>query len=105
MIEPRQGEVYWADLDPVQGREMAKLRPVLIVSPDAMNRNLQTVVAAPITSTIRNWPTRCTITLRGKTRSVALDQIRCISTGRLRKKLASVDTDRPLEILQAIFAK
>ena len=49
VADPRQGEIYWASLDPTIGREIAKRRPVLIVSPDDMNRNLLTLIAAPIT--------------------------------------------------------
>jgi len=33
-----RGEIYWADLDPVRGREQAGLRPVLILSNDLFNR-------------------------------------------------------------------
>ena len=102
--EPRQGEVYWASLDPTVGREIAKRRPVLIVSPDDMNRNLQTVIAAPVTTTIRPWPTRYPIHLHGKPRSVALDQIRCLSVARLGRKISFVDPGPALEILQHIFA-
>ena len=102
--QPRQGDVYWASLDPTVGREIAKRRPVLIVSPDSMNRNLQTVIAAPITTTIRPWPTRYLIQLRGKSRSVALDQVRCLSVARLVSKITAVDPRPALQILQNIFA-
>jgi mRNA interferase MazF len=104
VTDPRQGEIYWASLDPTVGREIAKRRPVLIVSPDDMNRNLRTVIAAPVTTTIRPWPTRCAIHLRGRSRSVALDQIRCLSVARLGQKIAFVDPRPALEILQHIFA-
>ena len=42
--------VYLADLDPVRGREIAKTRPVVVVSQDEMNRNLDTVVVCPLTA-------------------------------------------------------
>ena len=101
---PRQGEVYWANLDPTVGREIKKRRPVLIVSPDVMNRNLETVIAAPITSTHRPWPTRCSISVRGKARSVALDQIRCLSIERLARRVAAADAGPALAILREMFA-
>jgi mRNA interferase MazF len=34
----RRGEIYFAELDPTQGREQAGRRPVLILSIDAINR-------------------------------------------------------------------
>src|SRR6202043_3137311 len=45
-----RGEIYWADLDPVRGREQAGLRPVLILSNDLFNRHSGTVIAMAITS-------------------------------------------------------
>jgi mRNA-degrading endonuclease toxin of MazEF toxin-antitoxin module len=63
---PMQGEVWWVNLDPTVGKEIKKRRPCLIVSPDDMNAHLGTVIAAPITSTIRVWPSRVAITLQRK---------------------------------------
>ncbi len=102
----RQGDVYWANLDPAVGREIKKRRPVLIVSPDVMNRNLGTVIAAPITSIHRPWPTRCSINIRGKTNSVALDQIRCLSVDRLARRItfADAEAEAALAILREMFA-
>ncbi|MGQ0656286.1 MAG: type II toxin-antitoxin system PemK/MazF family toxin [Betaproteobacteria bacterium] len=101
---PRQGEVYWVSLDPVRGREMSKRRPGLIVSPDEMNAYLGTVIVAPVTSTMRPWATRYTLTLSGKSRSLALDQIRSIDAERLGKRIAAVDPAPALQILRAMFA-
>jgi len=42
VADPRQGEIYWASLDPTIGREIAKRRPVLIVSPDDANASFKT---------------------------------------------------------------
>jgi mRNA interferase MazF len=104
MEYPRQGDVYWANLDPTIGREIRKRRPVLVVSPDEMNRNLSTVIAAPVTSTHRPWPTRCRISYRGRSSSAALDQIRCLDVARLGKRLAAVDPEPALGILRTVFA-
>lgn len=45
-----RGEVYWADLNPVRGREEASLRPVLVISHQELNRHSGTVIALAITS-------------------------------------------------------
>lgn len=42
-------EVWLARLDPAEGSEMRKTRPVVVVSPDEMNARLLTVMAAPLT--------------------------------------------------------
>ncbi len=101
---PRQGEIYWVNLNPVRGREMSKRRPGLVVSPDEMNEGLGTVIVAPLTSTLRPWATRYTFTLAGRPRSVALDQVRAVDSGRLGKRIASVNAAPALEILRAMFA-
>ncbi len=51
-------QVVLVDLSPVKGKEMSKVRPCLIISPNAANKHLQTVIIAPLTSTIKNIPTR-----------------------------------------------
>ena len=56
MVE--QYEVYWVELDPTRGGEMAKTRPCVVVTPSDLNMYLTTVVIVPITSTIRNYPYR-----------------------------------------------
>ena len=101
---PRRGEIYWVALDPTVGREIRKTRPALVVSPDEMNQALGTVVLAPITATVRDYPTRYTIRLQRKTASVALDQVRTVSVERLLGKITAVDPRPALAILQEIFA-
>jgi mRNA interferase MazF len=49
MNEPRRGDVYWINLDPAIGAEIKKLRPCVIISPDAANRTSPLVIVAPIT--------------------------------------------------------
>ncbi|HEX9785164.1 MAG TPA: type II toxin-antitoxin system PemK/MazF family toxin [Opitutaceae bacterium] len=97
MIPVRYG-IYLASLDPTVGREMAKTRPVVVVSMDAMNRHLDTVVACPLTTRIHPaWRSRIQIRCAGKPAEVAVDQIRTISNARLRKRidmLAAQDAER-----------
>ena len=102
---PRQGEVWWVNLDPTIGKEISKRRPCLIVSPDDMNAHMGTVIAAPITSTLRSWPTCITIKLQRQNSSVALDQIRMIDNMRLVKRITVIDAEPALEVLREMFAK
>ena len=51
--------IYLADLDPTRGREITKTRPVVVVSLDAMNRHLDTVVVCPLTTRLHpRWRSR-----------------------------------------------
>jgi mRNA interferase MazF len=57
-----------------------------------MNEPLQTVLVAPMTTTLRTYPTRITLTFRKKTGQVALDQLRAVDHQRLVRKLGVVST-------------
>jgi len=87
---PRRDEVWLIRLDPSLGAEIRKTRPCLVVSPDEMNEPLQTVLVAPMTTTLRNYPTRVTLKFQGKTGQIALDQIRAIDRERLVRKLGTI---------------
>lgn len=89
-------EIYLVCLDPTVGAEMKKTRPCVIVTPDEMNRPLQTVTVVPVTSTSpRTLPTRikikATATSGLKDESYAvLDQIKTIDKSRCVKRLGKV---------------
>jgi len=59
-------DVFLISLDPTKGSEIKKTRPCLVISPNEMNRHIRTVINAPMTSTIKNYPTRVTTTFEGK---------------------------------------
>ena len=44
---PWRDQVWLVSLDPTQGAGIQKTRHCLVVSPDEMNRHLQTVIIAP----------------------------------------------------------
>jgi mRNA interferase MazF len=82
---------YLADLNPTRGAEISKIRPVVVVSHDAMNQALDTVVVCPLTSQLRpTWRTRVACQCAGKRAEIAMDQIRTITKLRLVKHLGSV---------------
>jgi len=54
--QPRRGEVYWADLEPVLGSEQGGKRPVIVVQNDIGNRYSATTVIVPVTSSpAKSW--------------------------------------------------
>jgi len=83
----RRFEVWLVNLDPAIGKEIKKTRPCLIISPDEANKYLDTVVVAPMTTIIRNYPTRVHCVFQRKAGQVAIDQIRSLDKTRLLKKL------------------
>lgn len=80
--------VYLADLDPVRGREIAKTRPVVVVSQDEMNRYLDMVVVCPLTTKLHpRWRSRIQTVCAGRKAEIAVDQIRTLSKERLGRRL------------------
>jgi mRNA interferase MazF len=95
--------VYLADLNPTQGAEMSKLRPVVVVSLDEMNAALDTVVVCPLTTQLHpRWRSRLQIRCAGKAGEIAVDQIRALSKWRLRKKVDSLTAQAALQLRQLI---
>jgi mRNA interferase MazF len=84
-------DIRWAGLDPTMGSELAKTRPVVIVSLDALNERLQTVTVCPLTTQLHPaWRTRLGVRIARKNAEIAVDQIRAISKARIGRKLGSL---------------
>lgn len=93
-MEITQYEIVLVNLDPIPiaiGRsEMKKTRPCAVISPNEMNKYLQTIVVAPLTSTSKPYPTRVEIK-QAKTKGwVVLDQIRTVDRMRIVKKTGNL---------------
>ena len=100
-------DVFLVNLDPTVGSEIQKTRPCLVISPDEMNRNIRTVIIAPMTSTQKEYPTRVSCTFQKKKGQIVLDQLRTIDKARLIRKLGTIESKDQLEvisILQRLFA-
>jgi len=83
--------VYLINPDPTIGHEIHKTRPCLVISPDEMNDNLQTIMVAPMTTKSHDYPTRVKVIFQEKTGWIVLDQIRTVDKKRLTKKLGALD--------------
>jgi len=92
-------DVYLINLDPTLGVEIKKTRPCLVISPDEMNRHINTVIIAPMTTKGRAYPSRVDCKFQGKQGQVVLDQIRTVDKVRLVKKLGRVDAKTQSEVL------
>jgi len=99
---PRRDEVWLVALDPSKGTEIKKTRPCLVVSPDEMNEPLQTALIAPMTTTVRSYPTRVNVTFRNKAGQVALDQLRAVDHQRLVRRLGTISTNASREVANVL---
>jgi len=82
----KQYDIIWIDLNPTIGHEIKKVRPCVILSPDEMNLNIDTIIIAPMTTKSRSYPTRVKIFFEKKLGWIVLDQIRTIDKIRLKGK-------------------
>ncbi len=91
-------DVYLINLDPTIGSEIKKTRPCLVVSPDEMNRYINTVIVTPMTTKGRAYPTRVNCKFQGKQAQIVLDQIRTVDKTRLVKRLGKVDAQTQTKV-------
>jgi mRNA interferase MazF len=98
MVKVKRFEVWLINLNPTLGSEMKKSRPCLVVSPDEANNFLQTVIIVPLTSTLRNYPTRVNCTFQNKSGQLAIDQIRAIDQSRLIGKIGVMPDKISIEL-------
>jgi len=101
-------EIWLARLDPSEGSEMRKTRPVLIVSPEVMNDRLRTVITAPLTAGGFTAPFRVPCRFASVSGQVALDHLRAVDKARLIRRLGELDqvtAKLALEVLGEMFAE
>ncbi len=96
-------EIYLADLNPTIGSEIKKVRPVVVISHDAMNKYLETVVVCPLTSKLHpRWRSRIQTACANKKAEIAVDQIRTISKQRLQRKIDQLNPDKAAQLRKLI---
>ena len=103
-VVARRFEVYVVNLDPTVGHEIRKLRPCVVISPDEMNRHIQTLIGAPMTTQGRPYPTRVPCTFQGKRGQIVLDQIRAIDRIRLVKRLGKLTAGKSADVVAVLAA-
>ncbi len=106
MARIRRGEIRWADLNPVRGREQSGLRPVLILSGDIFNERSGTVIAMAITSQPQRAGFPLTFELTSvdlpKRSWVKISQIRTLSVERIGKALGKVSPEELDQIVEGL---
>ena len=102
-----RGDVRWADLNPVRGREQAGRRPILVLSHDVFNERSGTVVAVALTS----QPQRAAFPLSLELHSpelprkswVKISQIRTLSTERIGSRIARATPEEVARVVEGLI--
>lgn len=87
----KQFEVYLLNLDELPSKDAKNTRPAVVISPDEINRNVESAIVAPIASTNAKYPTRVAIEFLNSPRFVILDQIQTVDSARLVKKIGELE--------------
>ena len=101
-------DIYLLNMDTKPSGEARNTRPCVVVSPDELNRHVETAIIAPISTTRTKYPTRVEIEFLNGRRHVILDQIRTVDRDRLVKKIGQLDDSgrkRVLDTLTELFAE
>jgi mRNA interferase MazF len=93
---PDRGHIIWIDFDPQAGREQARHRPALVLSPKAYNRKTSLCVLCPMTSQVKGYPFE--VLVAGKESSVVLaDQVKSLDWRARKAKKKAVADDKVLD--------
>lgn len=95
----KQFEIWIADLNPRMGTETRKIRPVIVVQTDLLNKEHPSTVVCPITTNVKPDSEILRVHLK-KSKfglkedcDIMIDQVRAIDNKRLVRKVGEVDRD------------
>jgi len=101
-----RGDVRWADLNPVRGKEQARNRPVLVLSHDVFNERSGTVIAVALTSQPQRAAFPLTLELRSEDLPmkswVKISQIRTLAAERLGARLGSATPEEVARVVDGL---
>lgn len=95
-------DVFLINLDQQPSKDAKNTRPAVVVSPNEMNKNIEHVMVAPLSSTRVVYPTRVPVNFLNGERFVILDQIRTVDKLRLVKKIGEIDQPTRKQILERL---
>ena len=99
----KQGELWYADLNPVKGSEQAGFRPVVVISGNLMNEYLNTVICCPLTRKIKNYHGNVVLEPDPQNKlkassEILTAQIRTIAKERLVKRIGVISNEQVLKV-------
>ena len=101
-----RGEIRWADLNPVRGRQQAGQRPVLIVSQDVFNERSGTVIAVALTNQPQRAGFPLTLELHAKGLPkkswVKISQIRTLAVERIGKVIGRASPEEVAQVVEGL---
>ncbi len=75
---PNKGDLVWVDFNPTKGREQAKVRPSIVISPKSYNQKTNLAIMCPITSVAKGYPFEVVVKNKEITGVVLADHVRSL---------------------------
>jgi mRNA interferase MazF len=101
-----RGEIRWADLNPIRGREQSGLRPVLVLSQDVFNDRSGTIIAVALTSQPQRAGFPLTLELQTKRLPkkswVKISQIRTLAVERIGKVIGRASPEEIAQVVEGL---
>ncbi len=103
----RQGEIWFANLNPTKGSEQSGFRPLVIISGNMLNEYLKVVITCPLTTKIKNYKGNVVLEpddLNKLTQpsEILTFHIRSVSKERLVRKIGDINSDELAIIKQGL---
>ena len=104
----KQREIWYANLNPIKGREQKGIRPVVIVSGNSMNEHMDICIVCPLTSKVKRYA-GCVLLKKDKLNGQKDDseiitfQIRTIAKERLTKKIGEITSEQLKNLKQGLI--
>ncbi len=99
-----RGELRWADLNPVRGREQGGTRPIVILSQDVFNERSGTVIAMAVTSQPQRAGSPLTLELESsslpKRSWVKISQVRTVSVKRIGDLIETLPPEQLNQLIE-----
>ena len=75
---PDKGDIVWVDFNPTRGREQAKVRPAIVISPKSYNQKTNLAIMCPITSIQKGYPFEVVVTDKKVSGVILADHVRSL---------------------------
>ena len=108
-MRPQYGHLYVADLNPRFGTEPGKVRPVVVVQTDALNRSHPSTIICPLTTKVAGFTNLLRVALpKGvagldRPSDILVDQVKAIDNRRLRRVLGPLPDPHLSELRQKLL--
>lgn len=103
----KQKDIYLTRLNPIQGSEQGGIRPVVIISGETLNDNLDVVIVCPISSQIKNYTACVSLPKSAQTgldhdSEIITFQVRTISKKRMIKKVGMISSEELNQVIEGL---